>query len=54
MEFPQTTHPHINIAKIGIYKGNPFAVSGGNGVAKTEILADGSWSDAADYPFAQE
>lgn len=53
VEFPQSTHPHMNIAKIGIYKEMPFAVSGNNGVAKTEILNSGEWSDRQDYPFAK-
>ena len=43
----------MNIAKIGIYKEMPFAVSGNNGVAKTEILNSGEWSDRKDYPFAK-
>ena len=43
----------MNIAKIGIYKEKPFAVSGGNGVGKTELLDAGEWSDRQDYPFAK-
>ena len=39
--------------KIGIYKEKPFAVSGGNGVANTEIFNAGEWSDRQDYPFAK-
>ena len=43
----------MNIAKIGIYREKPFAVSGNNGVGKTEIYEDGKWSDRVDYPFAK-
>ena len=52
-ELPESSHGHITIMKIGIYKQNPFVVAGGNSVSKTEILNSNVWSDAADYPFAK-
>ena len=52
-ELPESSHGHITIGKIGIYKRNPFVVAGGNSVSKAEILNSNVWSDAADYPFAK-
>ena len=52
-ELPESSHGHITIGKIGIYKRNPFVVAGGNSVSKTEILNSNVWSDAADYPFSK-
>ena len=52
-ELPESSHAHITIGKIGIYKQSPFVVAGGNYVSKTEILNSNVWSDAADYPFAK-
>ena len=37
-DFPESSHGHLTIGKIGIYKQSPFVVAGGNSVSKTEIL----------------